>query len=112
MPDGFQQIGMSILKQFHLVLGILKTVKGKQLLQGACLKQMATSQLTVKVPSQVQGLLIKRERGRKDGRISKPEASQAPDPRRSIGLDRIAGKVGEKKGLEGRLNALSKKLAF
>lgn len=74
MPDGFQQIGMSILKLFHLVLGIIKTVKGKQLLQGACLKQMATSQLTGKVPSQVKGLLIKRERGRKDGRISKPES--------------------------------------
>ena len=54
MPDGFQQIGMSILKLFHLVLGILKTVKGKQLLQGACLKQMATSQLTGKVASQVK----------------------------------------------------------
>lgn len=49
VPDG--QIGMSILKLFHLVLGILKTVKG--ILQGACLKQMATSQLKRKVPSQV-----------------------------------------------------------
>ncbi|KAK8491923.1 hypothetical protein V6N11_080517 [Hibiscus sabdariffa] len=46
VPDGFQLIGMSILKLFHLVLGIIKTVKRKQLLQGACLKQMATSQLT------------------------------------------------------------------
>lgn len=27
------------------------------------------------------------------------DPKQAPDPRRSVGLDRIAGKVGEKKGV-------------
>jgi hypothetical protein len=69
---------MSIWKLFHLVLGgnfFIKTVKGKQLLQGAYLKQMATSQLTGKVPSQVKGLWIKRERG-----FSAGKTGEYPNP--------------------------------
>lgn len=58
--------------------------KALKVLQGACLKQMATSQLTGKVPSQGKGLWLKRERD-----FSAGKTGEYPNPNHRQALDSI-----------------------